>query len=68
MQGNLQTITNSSSTRTQSIAAASTQSATVKTEVTLPLQDARQAKTPSPKKAAAAPGKENVSTTPQSAD
>lgn len=60
MQGGLQSITNTTMTR----ASAVTQpTITVKTEAAMPLQDARQTKTPSPKKALAAPGKENVNTT-----
>lgn len=70
MQGGLQTITNTTTARTQTVVPAQTSSSiVVKTEPSLPLQDARQAKTPSPKKLTAAPGKENVaSTTPQSVD
>lgn len=69
MQGGLQTITNSTS-RTQIVAPSQSQaSVSIKTESSLPLQDVRQAKTPSPKKVAPAPGKENeTSTTPQSVD
>lgn len=69
MQGGLQTITNSVN-RTQVTVPAQTQtSVTIKTEPTLPLEENRQAKTPSPKKVVAAPGKENqVSTTPNSVD
>lgn len=68
MQGSLQSITNTTSARVQAIVPAQVQApVVVKTEPAMPLQDARQTKTPSPKKGANAPGKENVeSTTPQS--
>lgn len=70
MQGGLQTITNTSTTRTQTVLPVQSQSSVpVKTEPPLPLQDARHAKTPSPRKVTVAPGKENVnSATPRSVD
>lgn len=70
MQGGLQTITNTTTSRTQTVVPAQGQPATaaVKTEPTESKQEVRVAKTPSPKKAIA-PGKENVpSTTPQTVD
>jgi len=67
MQGGLASVTNTASTCTQTAVPAQN-TAVVKTEPALPLQEARQAKTPSPKKGPAAPGKENISTTPQSAE
>lgn len=67
MQGGLTSITNTTSTRTQAAMPAQSTIA-VKTEPVMPLQEARQAKTPSPKKGPAAPGKENISTTPQSTE
>lgn len=60
MQGGLQSITNTTIARAQ---AATQPTITVKTEAAMPVQDARHTKTPSPKKALAAPGKENVNTT-----
>ncbi|KAK5077932.1 hypothetical protein LTR64_003664 [Lithohypha guttulata] len=63
MQGGLQSITNTAGSRVQTVALPPTQTTvSIKTETNMPLHDARQTKTPSPKKAIAAPGKENVST------
>lgn len=69
MQGGLQTITNNATTRTQTVASIQGQAPPIiKTEAVTTSQDARQTKTPSPKKAIIA-GQENVtSTTPQSAE
>ncbi|KAK5947530.1 hypothetical protein PMZ80_001682 [Knufia obscura] len=67
MQGGLASITNTASTRIQTAVPAQN-TTTAKTEPAMPLQEARQAKTPSPKKGPAAPGKENISTTPQSTE
>lgn len=66
MQGGLQSITNTTTSRSQAVVPAQAQqSAVVKTEPALPQHEARAAKTPSPKKVTAL-GKENIpSTTPQ---
>lgn len=70
IQGGLQTITNTAMSRSQAATLAQGQAApAIKTETVATTQEVRQAKTPSPKKAAMVVGKENVnSTTPQSAE
>lgn len=66
MQGGLQSITNTSSVKPQSVNAVPV---TIKVEATVPAREVSQNKTPSPKKETAAPGKENIpATTAQSVE